>query len=92
MIGEQAMTRNNPVRAIAAFGREFSARRGALAALLPASVKPKIVSDRPRPVSRKPVTSRGRLTASRMFGTSRVANSRPMMPIGIISQKMPRQW
>ncbi len=33
MIGEQAMTRNNPVRAIAAFGRGFSARRGALAAL-----------------------------------------------------------
>jgi hypothetical protein len=58
---------------------------------LPSSVKPKIASDSPLPVSAKPRQSSGGVSAARTCGTNHSANARPSRPTGTFSQKMPRQ-
>ena len=83
--------------------RRYSASKAAPAAIiasatqtlpwwLPSSVKPKIASDRPRPVSKKPGQSKGRSVSARTWGTSHSASASPISPTGTLSQKMPRQW
>ena len=55
-------------------------------------VKPKASPVSPMPERMKPTVSSGGTVSSRMSSMYFVASQKPMMPIGMLIQKIQRQW
>jgi hypothetical protein len=56
----------------------------------PIDSKPETSPASPRPVSRKPRKSSGKISSSRMFGMYHVTSMIPIIPIGTLMKKIQR--